>query len=201
MTPIDTATATSVLHIAIDLQRLFAEPGDWHAPALNDIVPAVARLTEHRPSATVFTRFITPYSADASEVHGRWQHYYRHWQSVTLQHLPTEQLELVKPLTRFTPPAAVIDKTTHGAFESPAFVELLAQQQPETLIFSGVETDVCVLASVLSAIDRGYRVIVASDAVASSCVAGHQATLDILLPRYDQQVEVATVAAICQAWR
>ncbi len=38
---------------------------------------------------------------------------------------------------------------------------------------SGSETDVCVLATVLDAVDLGYRVIVVRDAVCSSSDEGH----------------------------
>ena len=39
-------------------------------------------------------------------------------------------------------------------------------------IVSGSETDVCVLATVLDAVDMGYRVIIARDAVCSSSDEG-----------------------------
>ena len=38
---------------------------------------------------------------------------------------------------------------------------------------SGSETDVCVLATVLDAVDIGYRVIVVRDAICSSSDEGH----------------------------
>ena len=38
----------------------------------------------------------------------------------------------------------------------------------DTLVISGSETDVCVLSTVLGAVDRGYRVVIAIDALCSS---------------------------------
>jgi nicotinamidase-related amidase len=48
------------------------------------------------------------------------------------------------------------------------FVAALTQKHVNTLVVSGGETDVCVLATVLAAVDRGYRVILAQDALCSS---------------------------------
>jgi nicotinamidase-related amidase len=46
--------------------------------------------------------------------------------------------------------------------------QLLQGSSIDTLIVTGGETDVCVLATVLGGIDRGYRVVVVSDALCSS---------------------------------
>jgi len=76
----------------------------------------------------------------------------------------------------------------------------LQQRQITTLIFSGAETDVCVLASVLSAVDHGYRVIVGHDAVSSSSDASHDALVDLYNRRFDIQIELASVEQIRKAW-
>jgi nicotinamidase-related amidase len=47
------------------------------------------------------------------------------------------------------------------------------------LIVTGSETDVCVLSTVMSAVDLGYRVILVRDAVCSSSDAGHEALLSL----------------------
>jgi len=67
-------------------------------------------------------------------------------------------------------------------------------------VFSGIETEVCVLATALTAVDLGYRTVIASDAVASSVPAAHDACLAQIYPRFDQQIELATVDEICTAW-
>lgn len=70
----------------------------------------------------------------------------------------------------------------------------------ETLIVSGAETDVCVLAAVLGAVDLGYRVIVATDAVCSSSDETHDYLLRLYQTRYGHQVETAEIEEIIQAW-
>jgi nicotinamidase-related amidase len=180
------------------MQRLFAEAGDWHTPALMSITPAISGIVARHPEQTVFTRFVTPHSANLTV--GTWQRYYQHWQGVTLDRMSRDKLDLIEPLKKFSPPAATISKTTHSAFESPAFVQMLLNRLPDTLIFTGVETDVCVLASVLTAVDRGYRTIVVTDAVASSSAAAHRATLELVLPRFDQQIELVGSRELLSRW-
>ena len=46
--------------------------------------------------------------------------------------------------------------------------QVLKKANPSALIFSGIETDVCVLGTVLTAVDSGFRTIIAQDAVTSS---------------------------------
>ena len=186
------------LHVCIDMQRLFAEPGEWHTPALMAIVPAVTAIVERHLENTVFTRFITPYSPDQAP--GAWQRYYRRWRSVTREFLDPVMLDLVAPLQAYVPPAQIIDKTTHSAFESENFNALIRRVNPGALVFTGVETDVCVLASLLTAVDRGFRVIVVEDAVTSSSPQGHRATLEAVLPRFDQQIETVTVEELLAGW-
>ena len=52
-----------------------------------------------------------------------------------------------------------------SAFAEPRLIEHLRQREADALIVSGSETDVCVLATVLDAVDIGYRVIVVCDAI------------------------------------
>jgi nicotinamidase-related amidase len=65
---------------------------------------------------------------------------------------------------------------------------------------SGSETDVCVLAKVLGAVDLGYRVIVVRDAVCSSSDEGHDALMTLYRQRYIEQIEVADAATIIERW-
>jgi nicotinamidase-related amidase len=87
-----------------------------------------------------------------------------------------------------------------SAFEDPRLSALLKERSGEALVFSGVETDVCVLATILRAIDLGYRVIIVEEAVASSNAQGHAAALSAIFPRFDQQVEPVGVNEVMRAW-
>lgn len=185
-------------HVVIDMQVYFAENSEWAAPATLDIVPAVARLAAHSPARTVFTRFVPPHAGEHAP--GQWQTYYRKWTSVLRQHNPDEIYDLLPALRDFVPPAHVIDKPTYSAFGAPAFTACLDRLGCDTMILSGVETDVCVLATALSAVDRGIRVILVRDAMASGSGESHARVLDTLVPRYDQQIEISSSDAILERW-
>jgi nicotinamidase-related amidase len=60
------------------------------------------------------------------------------------------------PLAALCPPAAVIDKTRYSGFAEPKLLAHLREREADALIISGSETDVCVLATDLSAVDLGY---------------------------------------------
>jgi nicotinamidase-related amidase len=186
------------VHIVCDMQRLFAENTPWRVADMSGIVPRIVPLIQAHPSRTIFTRFVTPPSAAAAK--GRWRRYYEHWPSVTLDQMDPALLDVVAPLAGFARAGEICDKATYSAFASDAFVAALRRRQADTVIFTGVETDVCVLASVIEAVDRGYRVVIAADAVASSSAAGHRATMEGVLPRFDQQIEVAAVDRVLAAW-
>jgi nicotinamidase-related amidase len=76
---------------------------------------------------------------------------------------------------------------------------VLADAGVDTVIVSGGETDVCVLGTVFGAVDYGYRVIVATDAVCSSADDAHDAR-QLFFQRLSQQIETAEVAKILDAW-
>jgi nicotinamidase-related amidase len=106
----------------------------------------------------------------------------------------------VPELARIAADAGVVSRFVFSAFQGGELQSLLAQRATDTLVFSGVETDVCVLATALQAIDRGYRVVVVDEAVASSNEAGHTAAMTGIFPRFDQQVEIVSVSDLLRHW-
>jgi nicotinamidase-related amidase len=130
-----------------------------------------------------------------------WKVYCGKWECVTRERLDPRLLDLVPPLTHFVPPAYVIDRQTYCAFGNGRLQTLLEEHDVDTLIISGGETDVCVLASVLAAVDRGYRVIIAQDALCSSADESHDAMLNLFTNRFDVQIEVAATQVIIALWR
>ena len=188
-----------VLHICIDMQRLFLEPGPWYCPAGIEILPAIGQLCDHAEDRSLFTRFITAKRPEEAE--GRWQHYYRHWHAVTQAEAGKESLELHPALAPQATAGQICDKIAHDAFQSSDFAGRIAAEAPSALVLSGIETEVCVLATALSAVDRGIRTVIATDAVASSVPEAHSACLAQIYPRFDQQIELATAADIIASWR
>ena len=110
-------------------------------------------------------------------------------------------VSLLPELLIFVPPAMVVDKWHYSPFAEPRLYDHLKEGGIDTLILSGAETDVCVLATVLSAVDLGYRVIVASDALCSVSDETHDALLTLYSTRFGQQIEVADVDTILGSWQ
>ncbi len=181
------------------MQRIFTGDGPWPTPWMGRVVPVVAEIAARFPERTVFTRFITP--ARPSEMPGMWRRYYERWRDTTRERLDARLLELVEPLARLAPPATVIDKTRYSGFAEGALHAHLRRRGTDGLIVTGSETDVCVLATVLGAVDLGYRVILVRDAVCSSSDAGHDALMGIYQRRFSEQIEVADAETILAQWR
>jgi nicotinamidase-related amidase len=187
------------MHLCIDMQCLFGPGTPWHTPWLERVLPTVLELAERFATRTIFTRFLPP--ADPSQAGGAWRRYYERWPGMTRQALDPALLELVPALRRLVPPATVLDKYVNSAFANRRLVPLLAERRCGTLVITGGETDVCVLATVMGAIDRGYRVVLAMDGLCSSQDSTHDALMLLYRSRFTQQVECAPTDEIVAAWR
>lgn len=162
------------------------------------VLPVVARIAEAHPEQTVFTRFIPPRHPD--ELPGTWRRYYRRWAEMTLDRIDPGLLELVPPLERFVPPAVTVDKRVYSPFSEPAIWRVLRERHANALVITGAETDVCVLATVLDAVDHGFRVVLATDAICSSSDRTHDALMTLYRNRFSEQIETAAGEAIIGAW-
>ncbi|MBV9077144.1 MAG: cysteine hydrolase [Methylobacteriaceae bacterium] len=186
------------IHLCVDMQRLFAEETDWHTPWMERVRPQVRRLAERFPDRTIFTRFIP--LARPGEGRGTWRGYYERWASMTLERLAPGLTDLVPELAALAPPGEIMDKRVYSPWLEPRLERSLAERRADTVLVTGGETDVCVLATVLGAVDRGFRVVVVKDALCSSSDTAHDASVTLYLSRYGQQVEVATVDQVLAAW-
>jgi nicotinamidase-related amidase len=191
-------TARTV-HLCVDMQRLFSDDGPWPAAWMTRVLPVARRLAARFPERTVFTRFLPPRRPE--DMPGLWRRYYERWRHVTREQIDPRLLDLLPELADLAPPAAVVDKDRYTAFAAPALAGELQRRQCDSLVVSGAETDVCVLASVLSAVDRGFRVVVAVDAICSSSDAGHDALLTLYNRRFGLQIETADSETILSAWQ
>jgi nicotinamidase-related amidase len=188
----------SCVHLCCDMQRMFLEDTDWHTPWMPRVLPLTLRLARAHPARTIFTRFIP--AQRAGEGHGTWKAYYERWASMTIERLGAEMIALVPDLAALVPPAEVFDKHVYSPWMDGALHKRLRERRADAVVVSGSETDVCVLATVLGAVDRGYRVIVATDAICSSADETHDASIRLYNSRYGQQVETATVEQILARW-
>jgi len=187
------------VHLCVDMQRIFSAEGPWPTPWMDRVLPVTVELARRYPERTVFTRFIPPERPD--QMPGMWQRYYARWRLATRECLDLSLLELMPPLAALCPPAIVIDKTRYSAFAEPTLLAHLREREAGALIVSGSETDVCVLATVLDAVDLGYRVILVRDAVCSSSDEGHDMLMRLYYARFTEQIETADAAAVMAQWK
>jgi nicotinamidase-related amidase len=187
------------VHLCVDMQRIFSTDGPWPTPWMERVLPVVAEIAGRFPERTVFTRFLTPKKPD--DMPGMWRRYYERWRETTQEQLDPQLLELMPPLARLLPPATAINKTRYSGFVEPHLLAHLREREADGLIVTGSETDVCVLATVLGAVDLGYRVIVVRDAVCSSSDEGHDALLKVYHRRYSEQIETASAEDVLRRWK
>jgi nicotinamidase-related amidase len=189
----------TAVHLCVDMQNIFAPGAPWATPWMERVAPVVAELAGRFAPQTIFTRFITP--DKPQDMPGAWQRYYCKWQEATRARVDPELLELLPRLKRLVPPAAVIDKTRYSAFAASPLSAQLARRGADTVIVTGSETDVCVLATVLGAVDRGLRVVIVVDAICSSSDEGHEALLTVYRRRFSEQIETVAAETILSQWR
>ena len=184
-------------HICVDMQRMFAEETPWMVSWMAVVSPQIVDLSARFSARTIFTRFCPP--ASPAEAGGMWRAYYEKWWMMTQEHLPPDLMRLVPSLARYCPPASVFDKRTYSPWVDGRLHAALSRQGVETLVVTGGETDVCVLATALGGIDLGYRVIVLKDAVCSGADETHDASLTLLGHRFSAQADLMTTEAFLAA--
>lgn len=196
--------------LVIDMQRDFLQPDGYAAKAGLDIEPLRAAI------GPVFAVLAAARAAGLSIVHTREGHL------PDLSDCPPYKLERSRragaeigskgPLGRLLVrgeyghdfvdelrPLAneiVIDKPGYSAFEHTALQQVLSAQGVDTLIVTGITTEVCVSSTLRSAADRGYRCITLRDACASGDLVLHEAALAMIAVEAGVFGDVATVAEV-----
>lgn len=189
----------NAVHLCIDMQNLFGPGSPWETQWMNRVLPCVEELAGSRPQQTVFTRFQPPRRPEDRD--GTWQRLYRHWPQVTRERADPRLFELAPELARLIPPAQVLEKNFYSAFFCTPLRELLSARAANTLIVSGAETDMCVLATVLDAVDYGLRTVIVEDAICSSSDGTHDALLKLYRERFSNQIEITDTRSILAHWK
>lgn len=177
--------ARRTAHIVIDLQNGFLAPGALlEIPEARDIIPNVNTISatvRENGALNVFIRFATSFT-DVRE----WSTFYEtfpngagaaHREAFAPGAMPWRlwpALDVVEPID------TIVDKRRFSAFV-PGTCDLdgiLRTRGIDTLIVTGTLTNCCCEATARDAMQRNYRVIVASDATAAMSDAEHNASLD-----------------------
>ncbi|MFJ7910889.1 isochorismatase family protein [Kitasatospora sp. NPDC096204] len=87
----------------------------------------------------------------------------------------------------------VVVKRTIGAFQGTGLDELLRARGVETLVFTGIATNLGVESSARAAADHGYRLVFVEDAMAALTAEEHRASVELDFPRLGEVVAAGDV--------
>ena len=104
----------------------------------------------------------------------------------------------MREVSRYVPPALVLDKPAYSAFTRSGLYDLSVGKHVETVVITGCETDVCVLATALSAVDLGFRAVIVEDG--SSSDEGHDALMTMYRTRLHEQINLIKTEELFDIW-
>lgn len=189
----DVKTISKITLVVVDMQKLFLteKKSPWMDEGLSSIIPNIEKLIKNSGIQNViFTRFTPPKNWQKEQ--DSWQTYYRLNQKITPDVLGTDALNLIDDFIPYVPNSVVVSrKKSASIFMAGNFHSIIKKKSARILIFTGVETDYCVLSSVLDAIHLGYYVIVVMDACASSKKQGQKHAMGIF-DRFPEQLWVTS---------
>jgi ureidoacrylate peracid hydrolase len=163
--------------LVVDMQPLFAE--DNETP-LDQMFSTLRRFLDAARDANVLRVFIRFVRADPPDE--QWK---AHWE----EQLGAEFVAVVAPdspdaafLPEFMPEGddLVVTKDSYSAFVRTSLADQLRSRGIETVIVTGLTTDVCVSSTARDAFQAGFRTITLSDCCAARFPAWHEAALETL---------------------
>ena len=196
--------------LVIDMQRGFLDPGEaMEVPPAREIIPriqALLGLFREKRLPVIFTEFL--YSERVPLLVGDLHPEHRRARSGVPRGfgLPSssclegeENVHTVSDLAP-RPGELVIKKHWYDAFNATPLDGALRARGVTSLVLTGTMTDICVLASVVGAFNREYRVVVVEDAVATLWPETQRATLDIFRRAFARVVSAKEVADELALW-
>jgi len=170
--------------VAIDLQRVFAEPpSPWASADFHAAADGIDRLLPAFRGRTVFTRFVAP-----AQPQGVWATYFEEYDFA----LVPDDDPLYEIVPRFREAAArehVATRETFGKWDGALAAVIDGTRE---IVLTGVSTDCCVIATALAAADAGIRVRVAADACAGASPEDHERALQTM-SLFAPLIEITTV--------
>jgi nicotinamidase-related amidase len=184
--------------LVVDMQRGFLAPGEaMEVPPARAVVARIRALLDAfraRRLPVVFTEFV--YSADLPLLVGELHPEHRPAppgaptgfglpSSSCLEGTPSaETVDELRPLAG----ELVVRKRWYDGFAGTPLDGALRARGVRCLVVTGTMTDICVLATVIGAFNREYRVTVPEDAVATLWPEIQRSTLDIIGRAYGRVV-------------
>lgn len=146
------------LLLVVDMQNVYRPGEPWQCPSMGRSVEHIRRLLDAEVTEqTVFTRFTA-----SENPSGTWREYNRAYAEINSSRYLNEIVEELQPYTEKYP---VYDKQVYSSFKIPELVKMATRA--EHVLLSGVVAECCIAATLLEAIDLGYKVIYLED-----CISG-----------------------------
>ena len=202
--------AGSTALLVIDMQRGFVDAGaTMEVPSARASIPRIRQLADAfrgKARPVIFTEFV--YSEAAPLLVGALHPEHRRAMPGAARgfgvpssccHEDDPSVATVAALAP-RPDELVIRKRWYDAFAGTPLDGALRARGVDTLVVTGTMTDICVLATVVGAFNREYRVTVVEDAVTTLWPEIQRATLDIVARAYGRVVTTKEVADLVSAW-
>lgn len=90
----------------------------------------------------------------------------------------------------------IIEKPSFSAFAGTDVEQQLRDQGVRTIVFAGVQTNVCVESSLRDAVCRGFYAVLASDCIASHTLPLHEATIKNVQFLFGDVLDRQAIAAV-----
>jgi ureidoacrylate peracid hydrolase len=196
--------------LVVDMQRGFLDRGEaMEVPAARDIVPTVRALVDQfrgRRLPVVFTEFV--YSPRVPLLVGALHPEHRPAPPGEPRGFGRPSSSCLEGDASATTVAElapggddlVIRKHWYDAFAGTPLDGALRARGVTSLVVTGTMTDICVLATVVSAFNREYRITVVEDGVATLWPDIQRATLDIVRRAYGRVATARSVIEAVSAW-
>jgi nicotinamidase-related amidase len=173
--------------VVVDVNRGFTDPGSPLVCDLEAVVAAIARLLEVFRAAGLPVAFTTvAYDEGAKQA-----------AAVFLDKVPAlltleagSEWAEIDPRLAPLPSEPVFTKLWASAFFGTPFASFLAAHGCDGLVVSGASTSGCVRATVVDALQHGYRVVVPREAVGDRNPAAHDANLYDIDAKYGDVVSL-----------
>jgi maleamate amidohydrolase len=183
---------TSPALVVVDVNRGFTDPRSPLACDLDHVVEAIVRLLGESRRAGIPVVYTTVSYTEAD----------KRTAAAFIDKVPALlTLEAGSPWVELDPRIAprpdepVLNKLFASAFHGTALASFLAANRCDSLIVTGASTSGCVRATVVDALQHGYRPIVPRDAVGDRNLAAHEANLYDIDAKYGDVVSVDEVVA------
>ena len=196
--------------LVVDMQRGFVDPGEaMEVPAAREAVPRIRALVElfrAKGRPVIFTEFV--YSEAAPLLVGDLHPEHRRAVPGAARGFgqPSSSCHEDDPSVATVPALApradelVIRKRWYDAFAGTPLDGALRARGVDTLVVTGTMTDICVLATVIGAFNREFRITVVDDAVTTLWPEIQRATLDIIGRAYGRVASAKEVTDVVAAW-